>query len=110
MYQSIEITEIIGSVYVEGGTIDSISITEIRNIMEEVSKKNQFISLKLSRKAMHRALSLADQTPSPKLEMIKIPKNSEIHTRFIREYYRLDSDTRSILSEIIKEFIHDRKI
>lgn len=110
MYRLLEITEIIGSVYVEGHQINSISISEIGDIMSKVKEKNQFISVGLSRKAMHRALSLADQTPSPKLEMIKIPEDSEIHTRFIREYYRLDSDTRSVLSEIIKEFIHDGKI
>lgn len=110
MYRLLEITEIIGSVYVEGHQINSISISEIEDIMSKVKEKNQIISVGLSRKALDRALSLAGQTSSAEFEMIEIPEDSEIHTRFIREYYKLDLDTRSILSKIIKEFIQDGKI
>lgn len=110
MHRIVEITEIIGSVCVEGHQIDSIPISEIENVMLKVREENQFVSVRLSRKAMDRALSLAGQTASPKLEKIMIPKDSETHIRFIREYYRLDLDTRSILSKIVKEFIHDGKI
>lgn len=110
MYRSLEITEIIGSVYVVGHQIDSISITEIRSIMSKVSEKNQFISLNSSCRAMNRALSLANQDESPKIRTINIPQDDKIHLRFIREYYKLDLETRSIITSIIKEFIHDGKI
>lgn len=110
MYQSLEITEIIGSVYVEGHQMDSILITEIGNIMSKIKEENQFISVRMSRQAMNRALSLADQDTSLRMEIINIPKDNKIHSRFVREYYKLDLNTRSIVSQIIKEFIRDGKI
>lgn len=110
MYRRVEITEIIGSVCVEDHQVDSIAMSEIENVMSKVREEDQFVSVRLSRKAMERALTLTGQVASPKVEKIVIPKDSETHTRFIREYYRLDFGTRSILSKIVKEFIHDGKI
>lgn len=110
MYKTIEITEIIGSVYVEGYKIDSISISKFRAIMNRVSEIDQFISVRLSLQATNRALALANQNTVSGMSIIKLSKNSQIQNRFIREFYKLDFDTRSILSRIIREFIQDGKI
>ena len=110
MYKTIEITEIIGSVYVEGYKIDSISISNFRAIMNRVSETDQFISVRLSLQATNRALALANQNTVSGMSIIKLSKNSQIQNRFIREFYNLDFDTRSILSRIIREFIQDGKI
>lgn len=110
MYKTIEITEIIGSIYAEGYHIDSISISEIRTIMKKVSETDQFISVRLSLQATNRALALANQTSSLGKSTIMLPKDSKIHSRFMREFYKLDLDTRSIVSLVIREFFQDGKI
>lgn len=112
MSRSLEITEIIGSIYVERHAMDSISIVEVKNIMSKINETNQFISIRLSHQALHRALSLARQDTSSKtgIEKITIPKDSNVHSQFIREYYKLDSDTRIVVSKIVKKFISDGKI
>lgn len=84
MYKTIEITEIIGSVYVEGYKIDSISISNFRAIMNRVSETDQFISVRLSLQATNRALALANQNTVSGMSIIKLSKNSQIQNRFIR--------------------------
>ena len=110
MYKALEITEIIGSFYVKGKQNISITISEVRNIMSRVNETDPFIVLRLSRQAMNRVFVLAEQEITPCLESIEIPENNSIRSRFIREYYRLDYDTRSVLSQIVDEFIRNGKI
>lgn len=107
MYSSIEITEIIGSVYVEGRAINSISIAEVRNIMSHVKEADPFISVRLSGSGMKRALTLANQDAESKPQTFIVSNDDKIRTRFVREYYRLDSYTRSVISQVIKDFFKD---
>ena len=110
MYNSIEITEIIGSVYVEGHSMNSISITEVRSIMSRVKDADPFISVRLSGHGIKKALILANQTATSKPQSIIIPNDDKIHSRFIREYYKLDSYTRAIVSKIINDFFKNEEI
>lgn len=110
MYKTVEVAGIIGSVYVAGHEINSISIAEVKGIMDKVNKTDQFISPNLSRQAVLKALTMANQNIASGMKAISIPPNKAIHLRFIREYYKLDSDTRAIVSQVIKEYIKNGKI
>lgn len=110
MYKIVEVAEIIGSIYVAKHNINSISIVKVKGIMTEINKKDQFISSNLSRQAVLRALTMANQDIASRTEAITIPSDKAIHLRFIREYYKLDFSTRTIVSQVIKECIEHGKI
>lgn len=107
MYKSLEISQVIGAFYLEGYTPDSFSIAELKSIILEMHELNQFISIDLSYQALSRALCIAKQdAPSGvKIEKIIIPQDNEVWLRFVREYYKLDVDTRSDLSQCVKQHI-----
>lgn len=107
MYKSLEISQVIGAFYLEGYIADSFSIAELKNIILEMHEYNQFISIDLSYQALNKALCIAKQdAPSGiKIEKITIPQDNEVWLRFVREYYKLDVDTRAELSQIVKQHI-----
>lgn len=106
MYKTLEITEIIGAYYVEGWSEISITIAEVKNIMTKVKESDRFISTPLSRKTIFRMFELADMEKDLTKNKISIPYRRQTKSRFVREYYKMDIATRTILSQIIKELTH----
>lgn len=60
MYKVLEVTGIIGAIYIEGKQNISISIDEIKSIMLKVNEKDPFISTRISRRSLIRVLELAE--------------------------------------------------
>lgn len=108
MYKVLEVTGIIGAIYADGKQNITISINEIKSIMSKVNEKDPFISTRLSRRGLIRVLELADLKEFHNIKEISIPQGDLTQSRFIREYYKLDYATRTIISEIIKEFNNGR--
>lgn len=105
MYKEVKVTGVIGAFCAEGRYEVKITIGEIKNIMSKVNEKDKFISTQLSRKGIIQAFKLVDsEIPQTFNTSIQIPKDISIQSRFIREYYKMDFATRSVLSQIIKDF------
>ena len=100
MYKVIEISELIGSICIEKEEDFTVTIDKIKNIMSEIRTKDQFISTRLTKKSIIHANQIIGNEVV--CTSISIPSSDKVRNEFIREFYRLDMETRDILKEIIK--------
>ena len=105
MYKVIEVPELIGSICIEKEEDFTISIDNIKSIMSEVRTRDQFVSTRLTnRSIMHANQLVGNEVASTSFS---IPSSDRVRNEFIREFYRMDLETRDLLKEIIKLHISE---
>ena len=105
MYKVIEVSELIGSICIEKEEEFTISIDNIKSIMSEVRARDQFVSTRLTnRSIMHANQLVGNEVASTSFS---IPSSDRVRNEFIREFYRMDLETRDLLKEIIKLHISE---
>lgn len=105
MYKVIEVSELIGSICIEKDEEFTITIDNIKNIMSDVRARDQFVSTRLTnRSIMHANHLVGNEVVSTSFS---IPSSDRVRNEFIREFYRMDLETRDLLKEIIKLHMSD---
>lgn len=102
MYKTIEIKDIIGS-FCDLMSYQFIDMNDVRKVMRKVNEEDDFITTVFTHKAICRVNELLDIDVDDNSNLIS--PDETIRNEFIREYYRVDSSTRTIVSEVIREYI-----
>lgn len=102
MYKSIEIADIIGSYYSIGKTTQVFPMEKMEIVISEVRTRDQFIRIENKYKSFVHIEEIACSDDVITETEIVIPDNLMIRNRFEREFYRLDLETRLLLSDIVK--------
>lgn len=101
MYKSIEIADIIGSYYSTGKNTQVFPIEKMEVVISEVRTRDQFIRIENKYKSLvHIEEIVCSDDVISETEII-IPDNLMIRNRFEREFYRLDLETRLLLSDVV---------
>ena len=88
--------------------IKRIFIDNIKSIMSEVRTRDQFVSTRLTnRSIMHANQLVGNEVASTSFS---IPSSDRVRNEFIREFYRMDLETRDLLKEIIKLHMSDYRL
>ena len=103
MYKTIEIKDIIGSFCDIMSCQIRVDMNDVREVMKKVNEEDNFITTVFTHKAICRVNELLGIDVDD--ESYLISPDDTIRNEFIREYYRVDSSTRSIVSEVIREYI-----
>lgn len=105
MYKSIEIADIIGSSFSIGKSAHVFSIEKMEIVISEVRTRDQFIRIENKHKSLvHIEEIVCSDNVFNETEII-IPDNLMIQNRFEREFYRLDLETRQLLSDIVNTIL-----
>lgn len=102
MYKSIELASIIGSVYSEGKPLQHFSIENFINVITELRNKDRFIRVENFKKSCVHIEEISYYKCEICDDEIIIPDDPEIRDVFEREFYRLDLESRILLSQIVK--------
>lgn len=105
MYKVIEVSELIGSICIEKEEEFTISIDKIKSIMSEVRTRDQFVSTRLTNRSIMHANQLVGNEVFT--TSISVPSSDKVRNEFIREFFRMDLETRDLLKEIIKLHMSD---
>ena len=105
MYKVIEVPELIGSICIEKEEEFTISIDNIKSIMSEVRTRDQFVSTRLTNRSIMHANQLVGNEVFT--TSISVPSSDKVRNEFIREFFRMDLETRDLLKEIIKLHMSD---
>lgn len=105
MYKVIEVSELIGSICIEKEEEFTISIDKIKSIMSEVRTRDQFVSTRLTNRSIMHANQLVGNEVFT--TSISVPSSDKVRNEFIREFFRMDLETRDLLKEIIKLHISE---
>ena len=108
MYKVIEVPELIGSICIEKEEEFTISIDNIKSIMSEVRTRDQFVSTRLTNRSIMHANQLVGNEVFT--TSISVPSSDKVRNEFIREFYRMDLETRDLLKEIIKLYKTDYEL
>ena len=100
MYKIIELSELIGSICIEKEEKFTITIDKVKTIMSDVRSRDQFVSTRLTNKSISKAYQILGKEEC--FTSIEIPVSEKVRNGFIREFYRVDMETRDLLKEIIK--------
>lgn len=110
MYKNIEIADVIGSAFFYGRTKTQFTFEEIEIVFTEIRQKDQFISIENKNRSLRHIMDLIEVDNIEVDRTIVLPKNKAIQDRFERQFYRLDIETRDLLSEIVKSILnYERK-
>lgn len=104
MYKIVEISSIIGSYYVEGYDKDEFCYSEIKSIINRIREEDEFISIRITKKSVNRLFELSNTSHLEEAQRFLIPSDKEVRNCFQRDFYKMDVETRKLLSKIIKEF------
>ena len=102
MYKNIEIADVIGSAFFYGRTKTQFTFEEIEIVFTEIRQKDQFISIENKNRSLRHIMDLIEVDNIEVDRTNDLPKNKAIQDRFERQFYRLDIETRDLLSEIVK--------
>lgn len=103
MYKVVEISGIIGSFYVEGFERNEIHYSELERVISKIHEEDEFIAVSISKKAVNRVFEMSNVQEREKTNVFSIPSNKEIRNGFQRDYYKMDGETRKLISKIVKE-------
>ena len=103
MYKTIEIKDLIGSFCDIMSCQIRVDMNDVREVMKKVNEEDNFITTVFTHKAICRVNELLGIDVDDESNLIS--SDDTIRNEFIREYYRVDSSTRSIVSEVIREYI-----
>lgn len=101
MYKTIEIKDIIGLICIKFPQKREIKIQDIRQLMNEVREADDFITTSYSRDAILHVEEILNQKIDATSNLI--PQDERIRRNFCREYYRVDSVTRSVVVNVINK-------
>lgn len=105
MYKSIEIADIIGSSYSVGKDTHVFPFEKMEVVISEVRTRDQFIRIENKYKSLvHIEEIVCSEDVITETEII-IPDDLVVRKRFEREFYRLDLETRLLLSDIVKTIL-----
>lgn len=105
MYKSIEIANIIGSSYSVGKDTHVFPIEKMDIVISEVRTRDQFIRIENKYKSLVHIEEIVCSDDVITETEIVIPDNLVIRNKFEREFYRLDLETRRLLSDIVKNIL-----
>ena len=108
MYKTIEIKDIIGSFCDIMSCQLRVDMNDVRKVMKIVNEEDDFITTVFTHKAICRVNELLGIDVDDKCNLIS--PDETVRNEFIREYYRVDSSTRTIVSEVIREYIKQGKV
>ena len=103
MYKTIEIKDIIGSFCDIMSCQLRVDMNDVRKVMKIVNEEDDFITTVFTHKAICRVNELLGIDVDDKCNLIS--PDETVRNEFIRDYYRVDSSTRTIVSEVIREYI-----
>lgn len=107
MYKVVEISGIIGSYYVEGFEKNEFCYRDLKTVVNRIHEEDEFISICLTQKSVNRILESSNVRRNENSQEIVIPSDEKIRNSFQREYYKMDGETRKLISRIIREFCHE---
>lgn len=102
MYKTIEIKDIIGYVCINMSTRQRIDMGDIRRVMKKVNDEDEFINTVFSRKALLRVSDLLGKDIDEQSNLL--PSTESVRIEFVREYYRVDTATRSTIKKVMAEY------
>ncbi|WP_297220885.1 hypothetical protein [uncultured Prevotella sp.] len=108
MYKTIEIKDIIGSFCDIMSCQLCIDMSDVREVMKIVTEEDNFITTVFTHKAICRVNELMGKDVDDSSNLIS--SDEAIRNEFIREYYRVDTSTRTIVSEVIRKYIVDERL
>ena len=100
MYKVIEISELIGSICIEKEEEFTITIDTAKKLMSDVRTNDQFVSTRLTNMSIRKANRILGNIGGS--SSIAVPASEKVRNEFVREFYRLDLETRDLLQEVIK--------
>lgn len=103
MYKKIEVSEIIGSVYVSGSTRDLFEYSDIIKVVELINKNNSLITAQITRSSIIHVADLSEKKSKEFEKNLSIPSHENIRNRFRREFYGMDLQTRELLLNVVKD-------
>lgn len=103
MYKVIEISGIIGSYYVEGYDKSEFCYKELKTIIDRIHEEDEFISIRMMGKSIKRVVELSKIKRPEYTSRFLIPSDKEVRNGFQRDFYKMDGETRKLISRIIKE-------
>lgn len=101
MYKTIEIKDIIGLICIKFPHKREFKMQDIRRLMNEVREADDFITTRYSRDAILHVEEILNQEIDEASNLI--PQDETIRRNFSREYYRVDSVTRSVVVNVINK-------
>ena len=105
MYKEVSIAGIIGRFYIARNKASHYSESLVRSIFNEIRKQNEFIAFDSSYKNIKEICG----DDCLKDGYIVIPDDDEIRESLKREFYKMDADTRDIVSGIVHNHIRSFK-
>ena len=103
MYKVVEISGIIGSYYVEGYDKSEFCYKELKNVINKIHAEDEFISIRITGKSIRRVFELSNMKELENANGFLIPSDLEVRNGFQRDFYKMDVETRRLISRIIKE-------
>lgn len=101
MYKTIEIKNVIGYVCMESCGVSEMYMRDVREVMKQVNEEDDFITTVFSRKAISHVADILGMEIDDMTNLL--PSSRSKRSDFIREYYRVDADTRSVMADVIKK-------
>ena len=105
MYKVIEISELIGSICIVKEEEFTITIDTAKKLMSDVRTNDQFVSTRLTNMSIRKAYRILGYKGGS--SYIAVPASEKVRNEFVREFYRLDLETRDLLQEVIKLHIRN---
>lgn len=82
--------------------MQKIYMSDIRCVMKKVNDEDDFINTIFSRKALLRVSDLLGKDINEQSNLL--PSTESVRIEFVREYYRVDTATRSIIKKVMTEY------
>ena len=102
MYKEIEISELIGSICIKQNTEFTITIDKVKSIMSDLRTYDRFISTKLTTHSIRRVNEILGDYAF--VSSFFIPQSDKVRDEFIRDFYKVDLETRNLLTKAIHSY------
>lgn len=100
MYKEVGLSSVIGAIYQINMNQTNIQIKLLSDILDEVHKRDEFVSVDKHTKEILEV----EESAVINNNNIILPINKEIRNNFLRAYYSLDSYTRCMVDDVLKVF------
>ena len=103
MYKSIEISDVFGTLCSEGLEYDMIPMERIDSVFSRVHSLDYFVRIENVTRSLANMRDLLELEDVLFDNCIKLPQTQMTAERLEREYYRLDNETRILLTTVVRE-------
>lgn len=101
MYKKVTTAGIIGRFYVGRVMVTRFSEDLVRDIFAEIRRKDEFIACD----GRYKGLIELCGAGCVKDGCLEVPSDTEVRKSLKREYYKMDADTRAIVSGVVEKYL-----